>query len=140
VKYRDVRTYGKLDHELAIVGCVVVVLHQPLANLTRSDADDRVCVGVVGGGAVEDFYADASFFQPGRVTFEGLLYGVGEEGGIALAVAKQGVGEEALQLLADRGRGGNGNGAAAGRRIFLAGFWTDWHPFLTPQCVSYVPR
>jgi hypothetical protein len=48
-----------------------------------------------------------------------LLYGVSEECGIAFAVAKQGVCEEPLELLAYGGCGRNGNGAAAGLRVFL---------------------
>jgi hypothetical protein len=62
MKNWDVGSYGKLDHEFAVVCGVVVVLHEPLANLTSSDPDDGIGVGVVGGGAVEDFYSDASFF------------------------------------------------------------------------------
>jgi hypothetical protein len=102
MKDGNVGTNGEFDHQFAVVGGVVIVLDQPLADFARCDADDWIGVGVVGGGAVEDIDADAAFFQVRCVTLEGLLHGVGEEGRVAFAVGKQRMDQQALKLTADR--------------------------------------
>ena len=98
---RNVGPNREFDDQLSIVGGVVIILDQPLSDLASRDAYHWIGVGVVGGGAVEDIDADAAFFQLGSITLEGLFDGVGEEGGVAFAVGKERMREQALELAAD---------------------------------------
>ena len=63
MKDGNIGTDGEFDYQLSIVGGVVIVLDEPLADFARSNANHWIGVGVVGGGAVEDIDADAAFLQ-----------------------------------------------------------------------------
>ena len=101
MKDGDIGADGELDHQLSNVGGVVVVLHQALAHLAGGDADHRIGIGVIAGGAAENFDADASLLELGGVALESLFDGISEQGRIALAVGKERVNEQPVQLLAN---------------------------------------
>ena len=82
----ELAVVARRDDQLAVVRGVVVILHQPLADLTGGDADYGVGIGVITGGAAKDFNADAAFLEFGATAFQGLLNGVSEQNRIALAI------------------------------------------------------
>jgi hypothetical protein len=59
----DVGAAGEFYYEFAVVGVVVIVLHEALADLTGGDADNRICIGVIAWGAAEDFNADTALLE-----------------------------------------------------------------------------
>ena len=80
----------------------VVVLSDPLADLTGGDADHRIQVGVVSRIPAEHFNAQGSFLQvlglPGKRSLDNKAQHVG----IALAVLEKRVGQNLLELLPNR--------------------------------------
>ena len=85
----------------AVVRRVVVVLHQALAHLAGRDAHHRVGVCVVGRRATENLDADAALLEFGPIAAQGLLHGIGQQRRVALAVGKQRMSQQPLQLLAN---------------------------------------
>jgi hypothetical protein len=71
------------------VGWVVIVLSETLADLSRSDADDGVGVGIVAGRAAEDFHTDGAFFDLVGVALESLLNYESQEGWVTFALEEK---------------------------------------------------
>lgn len=94
----DVGAEGEVDAELVLVGGLLVVLGEALADFAGGDADDGVCVGVVVAGAEEDVGAEIALFEDFEAAGEGLLDDKAEEGGVTLAVAEVAAFDDAFKL------------------------------------------
>src|ERR1700723_747176 len=82
-KLRNVGAAGQLDDQLAIVGRVVIVLHQTLADFAGGDADDGVGVGIIAGSTAEYLNADAALLELRPGALEGLIDGIGQKHRVA---------------------------------------------------------
>jgi hypothetical protein len=100
-KNRNVGADRQLDHQLALVGGVVIVLREAFADFAGGDAHDGVGIRIIAWLAAENLDADATLFEVRSITEKGLLDDIGEQSGIAFTVREERVREEADQLLSD---------------------------------------
>ena len=89
--------------QLAIVGRVVVILHQTLAHFARRNPDHRVGIRVVSRRTSKNLNPDAALFQLAAAPQQGPFHRMRQQRRIPLAVGKQGAGQQSLQLLPDCG-------------------------------------
>ena len=77
-----------LDTHLSLMGGLVIVLRDALANLRDCDAHDWVRSGVIVRRTVEDVDAEKAFFEELAATFECLFNKKAKESGVPAAIAE----------------------------------------------------
>ena len=79
---------------------LLIILGQPLPNLSYGAAHDVVGRGVIVGRALEDVNADGPFLELVTVPFQGPIDDILQNGSVAFAVMEDGAFEDLLELLA----------------------------------------
>jgi hypothetical protein len=75
----SIRTDGKFNADHFVIGCDVVILFQPSANIASLDAHHRVVTGGVADWTLEEIRADDSLFQRFVVLLELIPHHIREE-------------------------------------------------------------
>ena len=134
-KHRNIGADRQLNHQLAGMSQVVVVLHQPLAHLAGSNPNHRIGVGIVGGRAPKDLNPNAPLLQFGGIPLQRLLHRMGQQYGVPLAIGEKRMSHQPVQLLTDRSRV-----EGSSRRLNLGyGFRSHGH-FLLPMSIHPLPK
>ena len=76
------------DQRLALMGGILIVLRQLLANLARRCADDRVGIGVVVRCPAENINTQRTFLQLIGIASQGTFHNVPEQRLASMAVAE----------------------------------------------------
>jgi hypothetical protein len=78
-----------------------IVLGEPFPNLSSSDANYRIRASVIGGIPAKDQDSQGPLLDMTDRPRKRLFDDVAEQGGVPLAMSKEWVTEDSLQLLAD---------------------------------------
>ena len=100
---RDVRSRMQVEHYFAWRSQLVIILPDPFPNLGRHDSHHRIGAGVVFGMTSEHLDSQGPLLEVFRLTVERVLNDVAQKGRVLPAVSEAGAGEDALQLLPNRG-------------------------------------
>ena len=103
MEFRNVTSGGKLDADLRVMPRLLIILCEPLPHLHGGSADDGILRRVVLRIPAKYRDPEQAFLQSVHFAIEAVLDGEAQQIRVSLAIPEQRTGQDALELVANRG-------------------------------------